>query len=165
MLVLSLGLLFGAAAAETTPREFFEVRVRPVLVRSCLTCHAAARMGGLDMTSRDGLLKGGNSGPAVVPGEPEHSLLIQGVNYTHERLKMPLQQPRLSDREVADLTAWVKAGAMWPEALAAVAPKGPQYKITPEQRAFWAFQPVRKPPLPGSGEVRRPRKSEQNKLR
>src|SRR2546425_4024232 len=150
MQILSLGLLFGAAAAalaaEGTPREFFEMRVRPVLARTCLRCHAAARMGGLDMTSRGGLLKGGNSGPAVAPGEPEHSLLIQAVNYTHERLKMPLQQPRLSDQEVADLTAWVKAGAMWPEAPAA--PKGLEYNITPEQRAFWAFQPVRKPALP-----------------
>src|SRR6266436_6784921 len=77
MQLLSLGLLFGATAAglaaEATPREFFEMRVRPVLARSCLTCHAATHMGGLDMTSRDGLLKGGNSGPAVVPGEPEQS--------------------------------------------------------------------------------------------
>src|SRR5712692_3912721 len=152
MQLLSLELLFGATmaglAAEANPREFFEIRVRPVLARSCLTCHATSRMGGLDMTSRVGLLKGGNSGPALVPGEPEHSLLIQAVNYTHERLKMPLQQPRLSDQEVADLTAWVKAGAMWPDAPAVAAPKGPQYKITPEQRAFWAFQPVRKPALP-----------------
>ena len=130
-----------------TAGEFFEMRVRPVLVRTCLTCHAAARMGGLDMTSRDGLLKGGNSGPAMVPGEPEHSLLIQAVSYTHERLKMPLQQPRLSEQEVADLSAWVKAGAIWPETPAA-ARKGPEYKITPEQRAFWAFQPVRKPAPP-----------------
>src|SRR6266581_9009725 len=152
MQLLSLGLLFSTAlagfAAEATPREFFEMRVRPVLARSCLTCHAATRMGGLDMTSRDGLLKGGNSGPAVVPGEPGHSLLIQAVNYTHERLKMPLQQPRLSDQEVADLSAWVKAGAMWPDSPEAPARKAAEYKITPEQRAFWAFQPVRKPALP-----------------
>jgi hypothetical protein len=152
MRLLSLGLLFGTAAAslaaESTPAEFFEMRVRPVLARSCLTCHAATHMGGLDMTSRGGLLKGGNSGPAIVPGEPDQSLLIQAVNYTHERLKMPLQQPRLRDQEVADLSAWVKAGAIWPDAPAAAAPKGPQYKITPEQRAFWAFQPVHKPALP-----------------
>src|SRR5215475_3893165 len=143
MKMLSLGLLFSIAtvglAAEVTPREFFEMRVRPVLARTCLTCHAKKPMGGLDMTSRDGLLRGGNSGPAVVPGEPEHSLLIQAVSYTHERLKMPLQQPRLSDQEVADLSAWVKAGAMWPESRGAGAPKGPEHRITPEQRAFWAF--------------------------
>src|ERR1700680_81592 len=99
MYMLSLGLLFGAAAvgfaADSTPAEFFEMRVRPVLARSCLTCHAASHMGGLDMTSREGLLKGGDSGPAIVPGEPDKSLLIQAVNYTHERLKMPLQQPPL----------------------------------------------------------------------
>src|SRR5262245_58928001 len=124
------------------------MRVRPVLARTCLTCHAATRMGGLDLTSSDGLLKGGNSGPAVVPGDPEHSLLIQAVTYTHERIKMPLQQPRLSDQEIADLSAWVKAGAVRPESSAAAAPKGPEYKITPEQRAFWAFQPVHKPAPP-----------------
>ena len=151
MRILSLGLLIGATvglAAAETPGEFFEMRVRPVLARTCLTCHSTTRMGGLDMTSREGLLKGGASGPAVVPGEPEQSLLIQAVSYTHERLKMPLQQPRLSDREVADLSAWVKAGATWPENPAAAAPKGPAYRITPEQRAFWAFQPVRKPAPP-----------------
>jgi mono/diheme cytochrome c family protein/cytochrome c553 len=152
MQLLSLGLLFGAAAAglaaDPTPTEFFETRVRPVLARSCLTCHAASRMGGLDMTSRDGLLKGGDSGSAIVPGEPDKSLLIQAVNYTHERLKMPFQQPRLRDEEVADLWAWVKAGAIWPDTPAAAAPKSSQYKITPQQRAFWAFQPVHKPALP-----------------
>src|SRR5882724_11444310 len=137
MRLLFLGLLTGATvarlAAEANPREFFEMRVRPVLARSCLTCHAAAHMGGLDMTSRDGLLKGGESGPAIVPGEPDKSLLIQAVNYTHDRLKMPLQQPRLRDQEVADLSAWVKAGAIWPETPAvsqqAPALKTSQYKI------------------------------------
>src|SRR5262245_15288757 len=147
MQLLSWILLFSAAtaglAAEPSSSEFFETRVRPVLARTCLTCHAAARMGGLDLTSRDGLLKGGDSGPAVAPGEPEKSLLIQAVSYTHQRLRMPLQQPRLSDQEVADLSAWVRAGAMWPESSAAPAPKNPEYRITPEQRAFWAFQPVR----------------------
>ena len=81
---LSFVLLFGAAAvglaADATPAEFFEMRVRPVLARSCLACHAASHMGGLDLTSRDGLLKGGDSGPAIVPGEPDKSLLIQAVN-------------------------------------------------------------------------------------
>src|SRR6202049_201522 len=105
------------------------MRVRPVLARSCLTCHATSHMGGLDMTSREGLIQGGDSGPAIVPGEPDKSLLIQAANYTHERLKIPLQQPRLRDQEVADLSAWVKAGALWPDTPAAAAPKNSHYEI------------------------------------
>jgi len=152
MKLLHVGLLLGAAtsglAAGSNADEFFEMRVRPVLAARCFACHSASRMGGLDVTSRQALLKGGQSGPAVVPGEPERSLLIQAIQHTHERLKMPLQQPRLSDQEVSDLAAWVKAGAVWPENPAVSVPKSPDYKITPEQRSFWAFRPIRQPALP-----------------
>lgn len=137
------------AADPAAPNEFFETRVRPVIAQACFACHAAGtRMGGLDMTSREGLLRGGSSGPSIVPGEPAKSILIQAVSYTHERLRMPLQKTRLSDTQVADLTAWVKSGAIWPDSKPVTAPSGPGYAITKEQRAFWAFQPVRKPAIP-----------------
>jgi uncharacterized protein DUF1553/uncharacterized protein DUF1549/cytochrome c len=153
MKCLPLGALFLAgvvsAAEPASPREFFELRIRPVLARNCFSCHSNSRMGGLDVTSREGLIKGGNSGPAIRPGDPEQSLLIQAVSQTHEKLRMPLDGRRLSDEEVSNLIAWVKGGAVWPDSVAtASAPKGPAYKITPEQRAFWAFQPVRKPAVP-----------------
>ena len=124
------------------------MRVRPVLAKNCFSCHTSSRMGGLEMSGRDAILKGGKSGPAIVPGEPDKSLLVQAVAQTHERLKMP-PQGKLAEAEIADLRAWIKDGATWPEAAPANTSKGTAYVITPEQRAFWAFQPVRKiePPL------------------
>ncbi|MBI1790752.1 MAG: PSD1 domain-containing protein [Acidobacteria bacterium] len=131
-----------APAYAATSAEFFEMRVRPVLVKNCFPCHAASRMGGLRLDSRQDILKGGNSGPALTPGKPEESLLIRAVRRTHERFKMPPQE-KLKDEEIDVLTAWVAAGAIWPDA-----PALPSPTITKEQRAFWSFQKVRKPAPP-----------------
>jgi hypothetical protein len=87
-------------AQSPDPGEFFEVRVRPVLVRNCHACHTNSKMGGLEMVSRENLLKGGNSGPAIVAGDPDNSLLIQAVRKTHARLKMP-PQGELKAEEIA----------------------------------------------------------------
>ena len=101
------------------------------------------------MTSRESLLRGGKSGPAMVPGKPEESLIIKAVEHTDERMKMPMGAPKLSDGEIALLSDWVKNGAVWPESAVVAAPvKGNAYVITPEQRAFWAFQTPKKPALP-----------------
>src|SRR5437762_837620 len=147
-LALALALSPLAAAPESGAREFFEMRVRPILAKNCFACHTGSRMGGLEMSGREAFLKGGKSGPAIVPGDPDKSLLLQAVAQTHERLKMP-PQGKLAEAEIADLRAWIKDGATWPEAAPANTSKGTAYVITPEQRAFWAFQPVRKiePPL------------------
>src|SRR5450755_4494022 len=124
-------LLCPARGADSG--EFFETRVRPVLAKNCYPCHTTSRLGGLQLDSRDGMLKGGSSGqPAVVPGDPDRSLLIQAVNQTHERVKMP-PSGKLSGDQIQDLSAWVKSGAIWPEARSQSG-KGP-YRITPEQRA------------------------------
>src|SRR5215472_10633592 len=101
-----------SVAQESGPKEFFEARVRPVLVKNCFSCHTASRMGGLEMKSRESLVTGGQSGPAIVPGDPDQSLLIQAVRQTHPKLKMP-PQGRLSDAEILALTAWIKSGAVW----------------------------------------------------
>ncbi len=135
-----------AAALAAAGTEHFEMRVRPVLAKSCYGCHSTAPMGGLAVNSRAALLKGGQHGPAIVPGKPEESLLIKAVREPDDKLKMPMQAERLSAREIEDLEAWIKDGAAWPEA--AAAPKRSSYVITPEQRAFWAFRPVSKPALP-----------------
>lgn len=92
-------------------------------------------MGGLQLDSRERLVKGGDDGPAVLPGDPDKSLLIQAVRQTHARFKMP-PQGRLADREIDDLARWVKDGAVWPD------------NPAPGSSQFWAFQPVRKPPVP-----------------
>src|SRR5687768_2506048 len=129
------------AADDTKAQEFFEMRVRPLLAKNCMACHTASKMGGLEMRSRETLLTGGNSGPAVVPGEPDASLLLKVVRHQHERIKMP-PSGRLQPEDVETLAAWVRDGALWPApAVAAPAPKPGKYVISPEQRAFWSFQP------------------------
>ncbi|MGH9721743.1 MAG: PSD1 and planctomycete cytochrome C domain-containing protein [Bryobacteraceae bacterium] len=140
ILVMTLWQFAGVAADE--PREFFETRVRPLLAKNCFACHTASRMGGLEMSGRASLLKGGNSGAAIMPGDPARSLMIQAVTHSHERLKMP-PQGRLSETEISDLKTWIRDGAVWPES-AGAKPAAGEYRITPEQRAFWSFQPVRK---------------------
>lgn len=151
LLLCILGVsLVQNLGAQGNAGEFFELRVRPLLAEKCYTCHTTSQLGGLRLDSKEALLKGGSSGPAVVPGQPEQSLLIQAVSHTHERLKMP-PQGKLTAEEIAHLTAWVKAGAYWPEeqpGRKSETVRGGSYVITPQQRAYWAFQPVRKPALP-----------------
>lgn len=145
---MRLALLLCAApllAAPDTAAEQFEMKVRPILANRCYGCHSTAPLGGLAVNSRNGLLKGGKTGPAVIPGKPEESLLIQAVTHANEKMKMPLGAGRMPDAEIAVLTEWIKAGAYWPEAKAAATPGKGKYVITAEQRKFWAFQPVRNP--------------------
>ena len=147
MLLYQLVLAASVAHAAGTD-DFFETRVRPVFAKNCYTCHTDSQMGGLRLDSAESVRKGGKSGPPIVPGKPEESLLIQAIRQTHDRIKMP-PGGKLKDEEVAAITEWVKAGAVWPAAAVTVAkPPGPGYVITPEQRAFWSFQRVRKPAVP-----------------
>ena len=134
----------SAHAAGTD--EFFESKVRPVLAQNCYACHTDTRWAACAWTPPSASQKGGNSGPPIVPGKPDESLLVQAVRQTHEKLKMP-PGGKLKDDEIAAIAEWVKAGAVWP-AGAPKAPASPPYAITPQQRAFWAFQPVRKPAVP-----------------
>ena len=140
----------GVAALGQTPaqEQFFESHVRPVLANRCYSCHSSAQSGGLRLDSRDAALKGGKSGPALVPGKPEDSLLIKATSYQHERLRMPPAE-KLEDSEISDLTQWVKEGAVWPASQPSSAPVGTGYQISPQQRAFWSFQSLKKsiPPV------------------
>ena len=141
----SLILLAAPMLRAADPVDFFEMRVRPVLVKNCYSCHTTSAMGGLQLDTREHALKGGKSGSAIVPGNPDDSLLIQAVRQTHSKLKMP-PGGKLRDNELGDLSEWVRGGASFGATSGAVAAplKSPDYKITAEQRAFWAFQPVRK---------------------
>src|SRR5713226_3645849 len=87
-----------AFAQQKDPNEFFETRVRPVLAANCYACHTTGQSGGLRLDSREAVLKGGNTGPAIVAGKPEESLLIQAVRQSHEKLKMPPTK-KLADQE------------------------------------------------------------------
>jgi mono/diheme cytochrome c family protein len=171
----ALTLQIVAAAFQGAPQaaqsvDFFEAKVRPVLAANCYDCHAEEQMGGLRLDSREGLLKGGRSGPALVPGDPDKSLLIQAVRQTSEKLKMP-KGGRLKPDEIDALAEWVRAGAVWPASASTTtasasagkpasttpAPAAPAYVITPEQRAFWSFQPLRKAPAPSVSDTAWPK--------
>jgi hypothetical protein len=107
-------------------------------VQHCQKCHGTAKVsGGLRLDSAQALARGGESGPVVVPGKPDESRLIQAVRRCGD-LKMP-PRSKLKDSEVADLVAWVKAGAVWPRAAATGTERG---------QRFWAFQPIVEPRLP-----------------
>ena len=148
-------LVLGSApilpqVADADKIDFFETRIRPVLAKNCLSCHTESHLGGLRLDSRENLLKGGNSGPAIIAGNPDESLLIQAVNQTHDRLKMPPSGNKLSAEEIESLRIWIRVGAVWPEIKSPDTAAGPVGKlvIRPEHREFWAFQPVRKPEIP-----------------
>lgn len=150
-LVLTLLWVGIAPASGQGPAEFFETRVRPLLAEKCFACHTQTKMGGLEMVSREALLRGGQSGPAVEPRAPERSLLIKAVRYTDERLRMPPTE-QLSAEEVAVLTKWVEAGAAWPAAGLATTGTDGKLVITDDHRSFWAFRPIQRvQPPPGSG--------------
>ncbi|MFO0907194.1 MAG: PSD1 and planctomycete cytochrome C domain-containing protein [Isosphaeraceae bacterium] len=121
--------------------DFFESKVRPVLADACLKCHGATKQSSdLRLDSRSAMLSGGASGPVLVPGNPDASLLVQAVRYTHEDVKMP-PKPRgkLSDSQVEALATWVKMGAPWPDARPITATAS-----DPDPAArHWAFQPVK----------------------
>ena len=147
---LALTVARAATPSADSP-DFFETRIRPLLATNCYSCHADSQLGGLRVDSRESILKGGKSGPAMVPGDPDKSVLIRAVRQTDPKLKMPMGG-KLKSQEIDDLTAWVKAGAMWPAAPVTMKPvvnvKSGEYVITPEQRAFWSFQPLTKPQVP-----------------
>jgi hypothetical protein len=146
----------SSASRSSTPSPspeaiaFFESRVRPVLVENCAKCHGASKhKAGLRLDSRAAALAGGDSGPAVVPGNLEESLLLLAVGYQDEGLKMPPSKP-LAPQQVADLTRWVKMGAPWPGGDQAPAPaaRKTEMVVTAKDREHWAFRPVRRPTPP-----------------
>ena len=143
-----LGLVAVSAISSADSREQFESKVRPLLAKNCFACHRQSAMGGLRLDSRAAILKGGNNGPALTPGKPDDSLLMKVVDQTHDRLKMP-PSGKLSAEDIEIIREWIASGAYWPEeAPTQVAAKSSEYVITPEQKAFWSFRPVKRPEVP-----------------
>ncbi|MEQ8784699.1 MAG: DUF1549 domain-containing protein [Pirellulaceae bacterium] len=126
--------------ATAEQRKFFESKVRPLLAENCYKCHGPDKQkGDLRLDAISTILEGGESGPALVPGKPEESLLIEAVNY--QSYEMP-PAGKMKDEQIAILQQWVKIGAPWPDETAPVrVAKAP--KITEEDRTWWAYQPVR----------------------
>lgn len=139
-----------AAPADDVGREFFEKKVRPVLVTHCYSCHSAEakkKRGGLLLDSRDGLRKGGDSGPVLRPGKPGESLLLKALHYKDDALKMP-PKGKLPEAVIADLEAWVKMGAPDPRGATTVEKVASWEEILRTRRQWWSLQPVRQPPVP-----------------
>ncbi len=154
-LLLYCGLLASSALINSTKAadddEFFEKKIRPVLVRYCYECHstAAAKLKGkLLLDSRDSIRRGGETGPAVVPGKPKASLILAALR--HESFEMPPDR-KLPDNIIADFETWIKTGARDPRDT----PPDPEESaaatwdaIFQERLRFWSLQPVRDPQVP-----------------
>jgi cytochrome c553 len=146
-------MLSPALQAQTTLNaaspDFFETKIRPVLAANCYSCHTNSQLGGLRLDSLEAMVKGGKRGAAVVPGDPDKSLILKALHQTDPDLKMP-PTGKLKDAEIADLAAWIKAGAIWPKTLQPVTSSGAdgKYVISAQSRKFWSIQPLKDVPAP-----------------
>jgi hypothetical protein len=141
-------LSFAASGADPTPAQtqFFESKIRPVLADQCYKCHSQQSekvKAGLLLDTREGVLKGGESGPALLPGDPEKSLLIKAIRYTDPDLQMPPKGKKLTDEQIADFVNWVRMGAPDPR-VATLAQKN----WADSSQTHWAWQPLKKPEVP-----------------
>jgi Protein of unknown function (DUF1553)/Protein of unknown function (DUF1549)/Planctomycete cytochrome C len=159
---LIVSQLESHAADDPKGLAFFESKIRPVLVENCYECHSAAAIankklrGGLLLDTREGLLKGGDTRPAIVPGKAKDSLVIKVLHQIGD-VKMP-PKGKLTASVIADFETWINMGAPDPRTGAVVKQKG----LTLEEgRKFWAFQPVKKPSVP---QVRNPETAIRNEI-
>ena len=135
-----------AATLGGAEQQFFEKQVRPLLIKHCFPCHsseAKVLKGGLRLDSRGGWMKGGDSGPAIVPGSPDESLLIDAIRY--QSLEMP-PEGKLPESEIRVLERWVRMGA--PDPRTDPAPEKPAKTDPDAGRSHWAFRPIAEPPVP-----------------
>ncbi len=146
---------FAGTAGATDPKidpesaRFFEAKIRPLLAEHCLKCHGEkSQKGGVRLDSLAAMIRGGDSGAAIVPGKPDESLLIEAVRY--EGYEMPPSGP-LADEEVEALEAWVRLGAPWPGARPEdmrPEPSEPSDPFSETDRAWWAIAALEKPAVP-----------------
>lgn len=148
--VLGVGLSpsrLGAASGT----EFFEQRIRPILDEHCHSCHGPEKQkGGLRLDSRTSLLKGGETGPAVIPGNPEASLLLKAISHADPDLAMPPKKARLADPVLADFATWIRDGAPWPTNPAETAPAAKETFNLDSRKARlpWIWQTPKRQSLP-----------------
>lgn len=144
-------LLIQARTSRAEDSDFFKQRVQPLLERRCYECHshrAKELQGGLTLDSRSGWAKGGDSGPAIVPGKPDDSLLIKAVRRTNKYLLMPPNE-KLKDDEIEVLVDWVRRGAVDPrESPDTESGSGSWAEKLAERRKHWCWQPVKRPAVP-----------------
>lgn len=138
-LIPVLFLLYPSVAFSQDAEQFFETRIRPVLIEKCFKCHGGETdSNGLRVDSRNALLKGGDSGPAFKPGETDGSLILKAISFDDEDLQMPPDK-RLPDHVIADFRRWIETGAVWPATTNSTGFKSDRH---------WAFQPISSPTPP-----------------
>jgi cytochrome c553 len=133
-----------AQAISPDDLQFFEAKIRPVLADNCYKCHsrdADKIKGGLMLDTREGMLHGGDTGPAIEPGKPEDSLIIDAISYSDADLQMPPKGAKLPDSVIADITEWIRRGAPDPRSLVA---KGSSESYGGVGREHWSFLPIQK---------------------
>jgi mono/diheme cytochrome c family protein len=153
-LAVVLASLFESGRSHATDAaDFFEAKVRPILVQHCQKCHGPEKTkGGLRLDSKAGWQKGGDQGPVIVPGNPAGSLLIRAIQYGDPDLRMP-PRAKLPDRDIATLVEWVKRGAPDPRN----GEKTSQGTIaTAKAMKWWSLQPVTRPPVPKIAAITNP---------
>ncbi len=148
LLWLTAAPMHGAPALEGV--EFFESRIRPLLVQDCYECHAThgKQKGGLVLDHREALLKGGESGPALVPGAPEKSLLLRLIRHEEPGLEMPKSGPQWEESILTDFEAWIAMGAPDPrkdppDAESSAEANQDWDAVMERRKQWWSFQPVR----------------------
>ena len=147
LIIPLLGVCLASPSALADSRkDFFEARIRPLLLKHCVECHGPKKQeSGLRLDSRDGWAAGGDRGASIVPGKPQASLLIEVVGHTNANLRMPPDR-KMTARENSDLTKWLSQGAFDPRV---PAHRGqPQRLSLTQARSFWSFQPVTRPAVP-----------------
>ncbi len=143
------GVAHGADDAERANFAFFEKEIRPLLAKNCFECHGEDKQkSGLRLDHIEDILRGGDTGPALVRGDVTKSLLIEAVRYTNEDLQMPpTENGKLAAEDIARLEKWVALGAPWPTENPSRVARD-EHGFTPEARAFWTFQPLATPQPP-----------------
>lgn len=150
--------LVAASAATPEQVEFFERRIRPLLAQECYDCHSTAgqQKGGLVLDHREGLLKGGDSGPSVIPGQPDSSLLLQAIRHEHKSLKMPRNGAKFEDHVLADFARWIAEGAAdprdTPPSPAQLAKETDWMGVLERRKDWWSLHPVSRPEPPAVAE-------------
>src|SRR5258707_15683753 len=147
----------AAAPSDLAQLDFFEKKIRPVLVESCYECHSADAKkikGGLLLDTRDGIAKGGDSGPAIVPGNPKKSLLLLTMQHADPDpdMAMPPKKDQLADQVLADFDEWIKMGAPDPRDGKGLA-KAAGWDAA-KAKEHWAFKPIANPAVPAPADAK-----------
>jgi Protein of unknown function (DUF1553)/Protein of unknown function (DUF1549)/Planctomycete cytochrome C len=146
--IMTCSHLMAAEATSARNDQLFEGQIRPLLLEKCVKCHGDDKSeSGLRLDSRAALMQGGDSGPAIVPGDPAKSLLVSALKHDGG-IEMP-PGTFLPGDQIAVVEKWIEAGAPWPDEGSATTPKKTRSgEPTDEERRHWSFQPIADPPVP-----------------